>query len=134
MKKSIILFAVILMAAQLFASGSKDTSNEMTIGNMYVQVQRRLGHTIEKYEKNIIDTTYLYYNEKCDGKWTLELWDTAVNKAVELCHNKVAITASKAGNFGEKLLQTLIVTTEDIVKGLNDWVENGSEEYKERHQ
>ncbi len=134
MKKSFILFAAILMAAQLFASGTKDTSNEMTIDNMYVQVQKRLGHTIEKYEKNIIDTTYLYYNEKCDGKWTQELWDTAVNKAVELCHNKAAITASKAGNFGEKLLQALIVTTEDIVNGFNNWVENGSEEYKERQK
>ena len=42
MKKTIILYAVILMAAQLFASGTKDTSNEMTINNMYVQVQKDL--------------------------------------------------------------------------------------------
>ena len=34
MKKSIILFAVILMAAQLFASGTKDTSNDPRNGPM----------------------------------------------------------------------------------------------------
>ena len=130
MKRRIGFFVVLLMMCQLFAFNAK----KATVENMYKEVQKQLGHKIEKYEQNIIDTTYLYYYKKCDGKWTQESWNVAVDKSAELCQNKVAVSASKAGNFGEKLLQTLVVTTEDVFSGIGHWIESGSEEYKERHK
>jgi len=129
MKKQFSIFLVIFMAVQLFAFNAK----KATVNNMYKEVQKELGHKIEKYEQNIIDTTYLYYYKKCDGNWTKDTWELAVDKSVEMCQNKAAITASKAGNFGEKFLQSLIVTTEDLFSGFNKWIEKGSEEYKDRH-
>ena len=130
MKKRIGIFVVFLMMTQLFAFNAK----KATVEKMYKEVQKELGHKIEKYEQNIIDTTYLYYYKKCDGNWTSETWEIAVDKAAEMCQNKAAIAASKTGDFGEKLLQTLIVTSEDLFKGFNDWLDSGSEEYKERHK
>lgn len=129
MKKSISLFAIIFMITQLFAFNAR----KATIDNLYKQVQQELGHNIQKYEQNIIDSTYLYYYKKCNGAWTKELWETTVNKSVELCNNKKAVAASKAGDFGEKFLQSLIVTTEDAFSGFNNWLNKNSEEYKKRH-
>jgi DNA-directed RNA polymerase beta' subunit len=128
-KKHLSILLLTLLLAQAFAFNPKKTSTE----NMYKDVQKNLGHKIEKYEKNIIDTTYLYYHQKCSGNWTKEIWTTAVSKSTELCNNKAAIAAAKAGEFGEKLLQSIIVTTEDIFSGFNDWLDKNSEEYKKRH-
>ena len=118
------------MAAQLFAFNSK----KATVDKMYKEVQKELGHKIEKYEQNIIDATYLYYYKKCEGNWTQKIWDIAVDKSVEMCNNKAAVAASKTGNFGEKFLQSLIVTTENLFEGFNNWIESGSEEYNKRHK
>ena len=130
MKKAISLFVIIMMAAQLFAFNAK----KATVDNLYKQVQKELGHKIEKYEQNIIDSTYLYYYQKCGGNWTKEIWEATIDKSVELCNNKAAIAASKTGEFGEKLLQSLIVTTEDAFAGFNDWLNKNSEEYEKRHK
>ena len=130
MKKSISFFLIVLMATQLFAFNTR----KATVDNLYKQVQKELGHKIEKYEQNIIDSTYLYYYQKCNGAWTKELWETTIDKSVELCNNKAAIAASKTGEFGEKLLQSLIVTTEDAFAGFNNWLNKNSEEYEKRHK
>lgn len=130
MKKSLSLFVIILMVAQLFAFNAK----KATVDNLYKLVQKELGHKIEKYEQNIIDSTYLFYYKKCSGNWTKEIWETTIDKSVELCNNKAAIAASKTGEFGEKLLQSLIVTTEDAFAGFNDWLNKTSEEYEKRHK
>ena len=130
MKKIISVLVIVLLAAQVFAFNACKSAPE----NMHEEVQNRLGHKIEKYEQTIIDTTYLYYYKKCDWNWTEEIWNTAVEKSVELCQNKIAIAASKAGEFGEKLLQSLIVTTEDVISGISNWLNTQSEEYKKRHQ
>ena len=134
MKKIIFIFFLSLMAAQIFASGSKEIPDWGTPESMYKSVAKQLGHELEKHEQVIIDTTYLYYFNKCSGDWSREIWDIAENKAIELCKNNVAIVAAKAGVFGEKLLQTLVVTAEDIVSGINNWIESSSEKYNERHK
>ncbi|MCR4714551.1 MAG: hypothetical protein K5751_09285 [Treponemataceae bacterium] len=118
------------MAVQLFAFNAK----KATVDNLYYLVQNELGHKIEKYEQNIIDSTYLYYYQKCSGKWTKELWEETVDKSVELCNNKAAIAASKTGDFGEKFLQSLIVTTEDAFTGFGNWLNKNSKEYENRHK
>ena len=133
MKKSILFLFCLLMCDIIFASGAKDIPDWGTPESMYKSVEKELGHDMEKYEQNIIDTTYLYYYNKCNGEWTHENWDFAVAKAVEMCKNNVAIAASKTGVFGEKLLQTLVVTTEDAVSGFNKWINAGSKKYEERH-
>jgi len=129
MKKVLLFFVIMLMASQVFGFSARKSTTK----DMYEEVQEQLGHKIEKFEQNIIDTIYLYYYKKCDWNWTEEMWETAVDKAAELCQNKVAVAAAKAGVFGEKLLQSLIVTTEDVVSGINNWLNNKSEEYKKRH-
>lgn len=133
MKKIILFLFTMLISALLFASGSKDIPEWGTPESMYRSVEKELGHDMQKYEQNIIDTTYLYYYNQCNGKWTREKWDVAVAKAVELCKNNVAIAASKTGIFGEKLLKTLVVTTEDAVHGFNNWINSGSKKFEERH-
>lgn len=133
MKKTIFVICVLFMAVQLFSYGSKEIPDWGTVESMNKSVEKQLGHELEKYEQTIIDTTYLYYYNKCEGEWTREIWDIAVDKAVVMCRNNIAIAAAKTGVFGEKLLQTLIVTAEDIVSGISNWIESGSEKYNERH-
>ena len=133
MKKTILILSCLLISALLFASGAKEIPEWGTPESMYKSVEKELGHNIEKHEQVIIDTTYLYYYKKCNEDWNREIWDVAVTKAVEMCRNNTAIIAAKTGIFGEKLLQTLVVTTENAVSGFNKWIDSGSEEYKERH-
>lgn len=133
MRKSILFLCCLLTSAFLFASGNKNIPKWGTPESMYKSVEEQLNHKIEKYEQSIIDTTYLYYYNQCNGNWSREKWDVAVEKAVELCKNNVAIAAAKTGVFGEKLLKTLVVTTEDAVHGFNNWIESGSKKYQKRH-
>ncbi len=134
MRKVFLMGLFMFIAIQLFAYGSKEDIPEWTVESMYENVAKQLGHDIEKHEKTIIDATYLYYYNKCKGKWSNELWVVAVDKTVEICKNPIAIVAAKAGVFGEKLLQTLVVTAEDMVSGFNNWIESGAEEYQNRHK
>ena len=133
MKKLILILCCLLMSALLFASSTTKIPKWATVESMYKKVEKQLDHKIEKYEQTIIDTTYLYYFNKCEGKWTREIWKEAVSKAVEMCKNNVAIAAAKTGIFGEKLLKTLAVTTEDAVSGFNNWIDSGSKKFDERH-
>ena len=133
MKKIVLFLCCLLMTGLLFASGAKEIPEWGTPESMYRSVEKELGHDMEKYEQTIIDTTYLYYYNQCKGTWTHEIWDVAVEKAVEMCRNNAAIIAAKTGVFGEKLLKTLVVTTEDAISAFNNWIESGSERYKEKH-
>lgn len=133
MKKIILILFCLLSAGVIFASGAKDIPDWGTPESMYKSVEKELGYNIEKHEQVIIDTTYLYYYNKCNGAWTREIWDEAVNKSVEMCRNNAAVAAAKSGVFGEKLLQTLAVTAEDALSGFNKWIQSGSEKFKERH-
>ena len=118
----------------MFASGAKDVPEWGTVESFNINVENQLGHEIEKYEQVIVDATYLYYYSKCEENWTSEKWDIAITKAVNMCNNPVAVAAAKTGVFGEKLLQTLVVTTEDAISGFNNWIDSGSEKYKEKYK
>ena len=133
MKKQIIILFSVFLLGQLFASGTKDISECGTVETFYLNVEKQLGHNIEKYEKVIIDATYLYYYNNCQGKWIREKWDIAVANAVKLCKNNVAIATAKTGVFGEKLLQTLVVTTEDAISSVQKWIDSGSQKYIEKY-
>lgn len=128
MKQISFFIVFVLFSVQVFAFNSKNTSIEQ----MYSEISGVLEHPIAKYEQNIIDTTYLYYYKQCNGKWNKKVWNEAVSKSVELCNNQAAISASKAGDFGEKFLQAIIVTTEDAWSGLNNWLNKKSDEYNKR--
>ena len=130
MKKFLTVLLALFLTAQVFAYNPLNTSVE----KMYSEVGKALKHNVEEYEKNIIDTTYLYYYKQCDGKWNKDVWNDAVSKSIELCNNKAAVNASKAGEFGEKLLQALIVTGEDAWHGLSNWMDKKSKEYQDRHE
>ena len=133
MKKLNLIFFYIFFVSLLFASSTEDKPEWGNVESFYIYVESQLGHEIEKYEQVIIDTTYLYYYGKWEGNWTSEKWNVAVTKAVNMCNNHVAVAAAKTGVFGEKLLQTLVVTTEDAISGFNNWIDSGSEKYKEKH-
>lgn len=127
-KLSIILISVFITSS-LFAYNPKKTDVEY----MYKDVGKILGHKVETYEQNIIDTTYFYYFTKNNNQWTKEVWNDAVNKSVDLCNNNAAVAAAKASDFGEKLLQSLVVTADDAISGFNNWLNRKSEEYKKRY-
>lgn len=130
MKKIISLFAVLILftssltAASLFHRYDEKHFNKA--------VQQLLEHKIESYEQNIIDTTYLYYYEKCNKEWTKDMWEKAVEKAYNLCCNKAAVAASKAGEAGEKLLKAIIVSMEDVADSVSNWLNEKSSEYDRR--
>lgn len=133
MKKSILILLCILLVVPLFSSDKNDIPSWATPDSMYKKVEKELKHEIKKYEKTIIDTTYLYYYNKCERNWNRKIWKEAVTKAVEMCKNDVAVAAAKTGLFGEKLLKTLAVTAEDAVSGFNNWIDSGSQKFEERH-
>ena len=133
MKKVTLIISALFLVAEIFAFGTKEIPNWATTESMYENVKKQLDHDLEKYEQIIIDTTYLYYYNKCNGNWTDEIWNVAVAKAVSMCRNNIAVAAAKSGVFGEKLLRTLAVTAEDAVSGFNNWIESGSQKFEERH-
>lgn len=141
MKKSfarffIALFITAFVCQALCAAGS-GSSNDVKVPRKYrlaaytKAVEKELGHKSESYELTIINTAYTYYSSQCQNKWDKEAWKQAVTKAVELCRNKVAIAAAKAGEFGEKLLKSLVAATMDAVDSVNNWLDKKSQEYDE---
>lgn len=121
----LVLFASTLTASSLFRRYDEKHFNKA--------VQELLGHKIESYEQNIIDATYIYYFEKCNKEWNKEVWNVAVEKAYNLCCNKAAIAASKAGEAGEKLLKALVVSMEDAANSVSKWLDEKSAEYDNRN-
>ena len=111
----ILTFFASVFAAQLFAERQYDVPRKYDPEHFEKAVQKELGHKVEPYEQSIIQTTYFYYYEKNEKTWTKTVWKEAVTKTVELCNNKVAVAAAKAGKFGEKVLQAIAVTTEDAI-------------------
>ncbi len=132
MKKIILFFFYIFVVSFLFASGFEYKPEWGSVESFYINIEKELNHKMEKHEQVITDTTYLYYYGKCEGNWTCEIWKVAVTKAVNMCNNPVAVGAAKTGVFGEKLLQTLVVTTEDAISSFNKWIDSGSEKYKNK--
>ncbi len=144
MKKNVkffLFFVVFMTNTNLFASGKTDKP-DYSQARFYKDVLYELKNgnschsdTLSDEEITLCDSVYLYYYEKANKgyNWDILLWQEAVMKACELCQNKAAISAVKAGEFGEKFLQSVIVGAEDIGRGLFNWLNNGSDEYKKRH-
>lgn len=130
MKKCIAILLFLVINVSLFAYNKNDT----TVEAMYSDVEKDLGHKIQKYEQNIVDVTYLYYYTQNNKKWTRKTWNSTVDKCVELCNDNTAVIAAKAGNFGENLLKSLIVTSKKAWKGFSNWVNTTAEEYDEEQK
>lgn len=138
MKKSfarffIALFITAFVCQSLCAAGS--TSSDVKVPRKYrlaaytKAVEKELGHKSESYELSIINTAYSYYSSQCQNKWDKQTWKDAVAKGVELCKNKIAIAAAKAGEFGEKVLKALVTATKDAAESISNWLDKKSEEY-----
>ena len=134
--KSKAKFLLVLFVSAIFCQAvfAKDSSNKVPRKYReaaYTKTVEEIGHKSESYEQSIITTAYSYYSKQCDNKWDKETWKEAVTKAAELCRNKVAIAAAKAGEFGEKLLKALIVVTKDATESFSNWLDKKSQEYDE---
>jgi len=95
----------------------------------YRGVSAALSHKLDENEKAVANATYLWYSNKCDKKWTDEIFDKAVKKGAENCRNDAMITAAKAGKFGEKVLKALVVAAGDATESIGKWVDKNSERY-----
>lgn len=133
--KAKLLFLLIISAIMLqtagFAKEKNDVPRKYRIQAYTKAVEKELGHKTETYEQSIIEAAYAYYGNSCQNNWDKESWKEAVQKAVELCRNKIAIAAAKAGEFGEKLLKALIQTTKDATDSISDWLNQKAQEYDE---
>lgn len=129
MKKRISGVLLLLFLAVSLLPGQEKVARKYRIEAYTRAVEKELGHKAESYETNIINVAYSYYGNQCENKWDKESWKEAVAKAVELCRNKIAIAASKAGEFGEKLLKALVSSTKDAVDSINKWLDKKSGEY-----
>jgi len=123
-----IFFALSMCVSAVFASGSNDAKN-FSAESYYREVSGVLAHKLDDNEKAVADATYLWYSNKCDKKWTSELFDKAVKKGAENCRNDAMIAAAKAGKFGEKVLKALIVAAGDASESIGKWVDKNSERY-----
>lgn len=127
----ILIFSFIFLEAAGF-SKDKAIPRKYRIQAYTKAVEKELGHKSQDYEKSIIEATYSYYGKACENNWDKESWKEAVQKAVELCKNKIAVAAAKAGEFGEKLLKALIQTTKDAADSFSNWLDKKSQEYDEK--
>lgn len=125
----IMILSFVLMEAAMFAGEEKDVPRKYRLAAYTKAVEKKLGHKSEDFEKSIINTTYTYYANTCQNNWDKEAWQEAVAKAVELCRNKIAIAAAKAGEFGEKFLKALIQSTKEATNSISDWLDQKSQEY-----
>ena len=132
-----LFVSTLLLQSAVFAKDSKqknDVPRKYRIEAYTKAVQKELGHKTEDYEQNIINVAYSYYSNACQNNWDKEAWKEAVQKAAELCRNKIAIAAAKAGEFGEKLLKALITTTKDAANSISDWFDRKAQEYDEKSE
>lgn len=132
MKKMIIILTVFfLLTAGVYAKGTQ----EQNFGpNAYHNaVAWYLGHNLNESEISIADSTYLWYNQKCDGNWNSELFDYAVDKGVANCKNPAMLVAAKTGEFGEKLLKALIISAGDAAEATSKWLERNSDRYDKKN-
>ena len=127
-KVFMIFFALSVCAYTTFASGSGEANN-FSVETYYRGVSAALSHKLDENEKAVANATYLWYSNKCDKKWTDEIFDKAVKKGAENCRNDAMIAAAKAGKFGEKVLKALIVAAGDASESIGKWVDKNSERY-----
>lgn len=134
MKKIICTAVLIIMTGSLIVMplAAWDPFNT-SVEAMYQEAGSKLKHKLEPYERDIIDTTYLYYYKQCEGSWNKSHWNKALDKSVALCRDKAAIAAAKAGEFGEKFLKAVIVSSENLWDKFTNWLDRKSDEYDERH-
>ncbi len=133
-KKTVVLFLLVTFVSALFAADYSSVPKKYQPAKFTKAVEKQLGHKAEAYEQIIIDSSYEYYFNESEKKWTKESWQEAVSNAVELCSNKAAIAAAKAGKFGEKFLKAFAVTMEDAANSFGKWLEEKSEEYDKRQK
>jgi len=130
----IMILSFLMLDAAVFANEQNDVPRKYRLQAYTKAVEKELGHKTEDFEKSIINVTYSYYGNACQNNWDKESWKEAVEKAVELCRNKIAIAAAKAGEFGEKLLKALIQTTKDAGESISDWLDQKSQEYDKQSE
>ena len=128
----ILIISAVFMQAACFAkdaNSKNDVPRKYRIASYTKAVEKELGHKTQEYEQSIINIAYSYYSNECQNHWDKETWKEAVQKAAELCRNKIAIAAAKAGEFGEKLLKALIESTRDAADSFSNWLDQKSKEY-----
>lgn len=130
----IMMLSFIMMEAAVFASGQNDVPKKYRLAAYTKAVEKELGHKTQDFEKSIINVTYTYYGNACQNNWDKESWKEAVTKAVELCRNKIAVAAAKAGEFGEKLLKALIQSGKEATNSISDWLDQKSQEYDKQSE
>jgi hypothetical protein len=130
----IMILSFLMLEAAVFATEQNDVPRKYRLTAYTKAVEKELGHKVEDFEKSIIDVTYSYYGNACQNNWDKESWKEAVAKAVELCRNKIAVAAAKAGEFGEKLLKALIQTTKEAGNSISDWLDQKSQEYDKQSE
>lgn len=130
----IMMLSFIMMEAAVFASGQNDVPRKYRLAAYTKAVEKELGHKTQDFEKSIINVTYTYYGNACQNNWDKESWKEAVAKAVELCRNKIAVAAAKAGEFGEKLLKALIQSGKEATNSISDWLDQKSQEYDKQSE
>lgn len=130
----IMIISFLMLEAVGFAKETNDVPRKYRLQAYTKAVEKELGHKTEDFEKSIINVTYSYYGNACQNNWDKESWQEAVAKAVELCRNKIAIAAAKAGEFGEKLLKALVQTTKEAGESLSEWLDQKSQEYDKQSE
>ena len=129
-----MILSFLMLDAAVFANEQNDVPRKYRLQAYTKAVEKELGHKTEDFEKSIINVTYSYYGNACQNNWDKESWKEAVEKAVELCRNKIAIAAAKTGEFGEKVLKALIQTTKDAGESISDWLDQKSQEYDKQSE
>lgn len=129
-----MILSFVLFEATSFANEQNNVPRKYRLAAYTKAVEKELGHKSEDFEKSIINTTYTYYANTCQNNWDKEAWQEAVAKAVELCRNKIAVAAAKAGEFGEKLLKALIQSGKEATNSISDWLDQKSQEYDKQSE
>ena len=142
-KKIFVVFTLMALAAVLFAGDYDSVPKKYQHAKFTKAVEKKLGHKCEDYEKSIVDSSYAYYFEETDEKWTKESWESAIAKAAELCSNKAAIAAAKAAEANglqqeeaqpeepkeEAAMQPETLVAEDVPEASNFELQDNAESY-----
>ncbi|MCR4733602.1 MAG: hypothetical protein K5829_01160 [Treponema sp.] len=132
-KKIFTLLMLFGLVSALFAGDYDSVPRKYQPSKFTKAVEKKLGHKCESFEQAIVDSSYLYYFEQSKKEWTKESWNEAVEKASEMCTNKAAIAAAKAGKFGEKFIKAFVVSVEDAASSFSKWLDEKSTEYEKRN-
>lgn len=112
----------------------------------YKDVELIIGKALSPDEKKSVDSVFIFYNayygysvrditpQKAANNMTKEQYTNTIHQAAKVSTNVATKGIHATGKAGEKILKTIIITTEEAAKATGTWINEKSDDYDKRNK